>query len=139
MRKIIIGILITQLLTYAQQAAPATDAPKGGVKFEITSQLVVVNVSAKGKDGASLDGLKASDFTVTEDGKTQQIKVFEYQRMEDAVLATPDLAARDAAAGPSPAVKSAVAMAISPGKAGELKYKDRRLLVLFFDQAGMPV
>jgi len=28
---------------------------------------------------------------------------------------------------------------MAPSKPGEMKYKDRRLLVLFFDQAGMPV
>ncbi len=28
---------------------------------------------------------------------------------------------------------------IAPAKAGEVKYKDRRLLVMFFDRAGMPV
>jgi len=31
------------------------------------------------------------------------------------------------------------ANAIAPAKSGEVKYKDRRLLVMFFDQAGMPV
>ena len=143
MLTIIIAVLISQLGLYAQQNAPAGAVPKGGVKFEATSQLVVINVSAKGKSGESLDGLKASDFTVTEDGKTQQIKVFEYQRMVDAVLPAPAvaLAPRDAGAvtAAAPSAKPAAGMAIAPAKAGEVKYKDRRLLVLFFDQAGMPV
>ena len=39
------------------------------------------------KSGDPLENLKASDFTVTEDGKPQQIKVFEFQRLEDAVTA----------------------------------------------------
>ena len=60
--------------------------PKGTYKFEVNSQLVVVNVSAKDKNGASLDGLTSSDFTVTEDGKAQQIKVFEFQRLEEAPM-----------------------------------------------------
>ena len=46
-------------------------------------------------------------------------------------------ARREAAAAASP-VKAAPTP-IAPAKAGEVKYKDRRLLVLFFDQAGMPV
>ena len=37
------------------------------------------------------------------------------------------------------AAKAAVNTQIAPAKSGEVKYKDRRLLVLFFDQAGMPV
>ena len=82
-----------------------------------------------------MDGLKASDFTVTEDGKSQQIKVFEFQRLEEAVLP----GARTDAAHAAPAAKAAVPVTIAPAKPGEIKYKDRRLLVLFFDQAGMPV
>ncbi len=112
-----------------------------GVKFEATSQLVVVNVAAKTKGGAPLEGLKASDFIVTEDGKPQQIKVFEYQRLQDEVLAPPALAARsaNAAAVAVPVAKPAVSTPIAPTVRGDVKYKDRRLLVLFFDQAGMPV
>ena len=46
---------------------------------------MVVNVAAKTKNGEALPGLKAADFIVTEDGKPQQIKVFEYQRLQDEV------------------------------------------------------
>ncbi|MGB7720023.1 MAG: VWA domain-containing protein, partial [Bryobacteraceae bacterium] len=118
MRAIIAAFFIAPLVGMAQTA----------VKFEATAQLVVVNISAKDKGGEPMVGLKASDFTVTEDGKPQQIKVFEFQRLEDAVLV----------AAPT-VVKAAVATQIAPAKPGEVKYKDRRLLVLFFDQAGMPV
>jgi VWFA-related protein len=93
----------------------------------------VVNVSAKDRNGNSLDGLQASDFTVAEDGKAQQIQVFEFQHLDDAALPPLQLKSRDAGAKP------AVAAGIAPAKAGEVKYRDRRLLVLFFDQAGMPV
>src|ERR1019366_6766245 len=95
--------------------------------FEATTQLVVVNISAKDKSGEAMVGLKTSDFTVTEDGKAQQIKVFEFQRLEDAALVEPAT------------VKAVVTNQIAPAKPGEVKYKDSRLLVLFFDQAGMPV
>src|ERR1035437_1760906 len=102
-------------------------AAQTAVKFEATTQLVVVNISAKDKSGEAMIGLKASDFLVTEDGKAQQIKVFEFQRLEDAALVVPAT------------VKAVVTSQIAPAKPGEVKYKDRRLLVLFFDQAGMAV
>ncbi len=127
MKRIALLLLISPLL--AQQKV---------VKFETTTQLVVVNVAARTKAGEPLNGLQASDFTVTEDGKAQQIKVFEYQSLADAVLPPPALAARAVEAAAS-GVKSTVATGIAPSKPGEIKYKDRRLLVLFFDQAGMPV
>ena len=109
------------------------------MKFETTTQLVVVNVAAKTKSGEALNGLQAGDFTVTEDGKAQQIKVFEYQSLADAVLPAPVLATPRPAEAAVVVVKSAVSTGIAPSKPGEVKYKDRRLLVLFFDQAGMPV
>jgi VWFA-related protein len=150
MRTIVI-LLTAALAALAQPDAPvpqkAAVATKGTARFEATSQLVVVNVAAKTKSGEPLSGLKASDFTVTEDGKPQQIKVFEYQKVEDSVLPQPGLASRPSAAPAASAAassngltaKPAVAPSIAPAKAGEIKYKDRRLLVLFFDQAGMPV
>jgi VWFA-related protein len=127
MRLLISFLLVTQL---AAQEAP----PKSAVKFEATSQLVVINVSAKTKSGEPLEGLKASDFTVTEDGKAQPIRIFEFQRLEETALPQPELTARTA-----PAAKAIVPASIAPAKPGEIKYQDRRLLVLFFDQAGMPV
>ena len=144
MRAIIITILLASLTLPAQQTAPVPT--KGAVRFEATSSLVVVNVAAKDKDGSPIEGLKASDFVVTEDGKTQQIKVFEYQRLEGAALPEPALAKRVPESAPAPAVTAPAAPAavvvpprIAPARPGEVKYKDRRLLVLFFDLASMPV
>jgi VWFA-related protein len=134
MRTFIAIVLIAQVAAYGQQPT-VPSVPKGTYKFEVNSQLVVVNVSAKDKNGAPLDGLKPSDFTITEDGKSQQIKVFEFQRLEEAAMEAPEAAtAVTPAAMP---VKSP--NAIAPAKAGEVRYKDRRLMVMFFDQAGMPV
>ena len=145
MRALIAIVLIAQAAAYGQPSN-VPSVPKGTYKFEVNSQLVVVNVAAKDKNGAPLDGLKPLDFTITEDGKAQPIKVFEFQLLEEAAGVTtgaaPDaaVAAVAAAAGAAPGaatVKSA--KAIAPAKSGEVKYKDRRLLVMFFDQAGMPV
>jgi VWFA-related protein len=138
MRVLTTAILIAQLAGSAPQDAPGV--PKGTFKFEATTQLVVVNVAVKTRNGEPVEGLKASDFTVTEDGKPQQIKVFESQRLENTVLPEPGLKTRSSESAVAPAaVPAATATRIAPAKAGEVKYKDRRLLVLFFDQAGMGV
>jgi len=142
------AIFLIAQLSAAPQQTPTPENPPGfrkgtDVTFQVTTNLVVVNVTAKDKNGNPLEGLKASDFTVTEDGKPQQIGVFEYQRLEDATLPAPAPAAPEvttASVPAPPALKSAAGAPIAPAaKAGEVKYKDRRLLVLFFDQAGMPV
>src|SRR5215472_220936 len=104
-----------------------------GFKISTTTQLVVINVAAKDKSGNPILDLKTDDFTVTEDGKVQKISVFEFQKLEDTPLPPVDLKTRTSDPVVSPA------SSIAPSKPGEVKYKDRRLLVLFFDQAGMPV
>ena len=137
MRSLTAIVLVAQFAVYGQQQNTPV-VPKGTYKFEVNSQLVVVNVSAKDRSGAPLDGLTSSDFTVTEDGKAQQIKVFEFQRLEERPMPAPE-AEPAATADAKPAAAQTAVKTIAPAKAGEVKYKDRRLLVMFFDQAGMPV
>jgi VWFA-related protein len=146
MIRAILAILLSLQITLAGQEPPPPpeDEPmpvsKRDVKFSTTTQLVVINVSVRDKNGQSVEGLKASDFTVTEDGKQQQLKVFEQQKLDDTPLPQPALVSRPQSGTPAaatPVVKPAVAIPIAPSKAGEVKYKDRRLLVLFFDLAGM--
>jgi len=146
MRAIVALILAAHLALSAPQSnlgsgqESAPNIQKGTYKFEVTTQLVIVNLSVQDRNGNAVEGLKASDFTVAEDGRPQLIKVFEYQRLEDATLPPLALKTREAesAAAPAPAGLP-VATRIAPAKAGEVKYKDRRLMVLFFDQAGMSV
>jgi len=153
--------LIWLLAAYAQQQPPAsrpavvqqpnTPLQKQGYKFEAEAQLVVLNVSAKDKDGKPVEDLKRTDFTVTEDGKPQEVKVFEFQRLEENALpeakpAETPAAAAAPATGAAPAappaaaapVAAAVQTTITPARPGEIKYKDKRLLVLYFDFQGMP-
>jgi VWFA-related protein len=145
--------LVWLLAAYAQQApqqvprTPVVQQPnaplqKQAYKFEAEAQLVVLNVSAKDKSGNPVEGLKVNDFTVTEDGRPQQVKVFEFQKLEETVLPEPAApaapAAAPAAAPPPPTVAAAVQSTITPARPGEIKYKDKRLLVLYFDFQGMP-
>jgi VWFA-related protein len=154
-KSITVAALAGLLAANGQQGLPTAqqkaNAPllKTAVKFETTSQLVVVNVSAKDKNGKPIEGLKASDFTVSEDGKPQEVKVFEFQRLEDeaapqlqpALTPRPEKPAEPAApaAPKTPVAAAAVAPTIAPAKPGEIKYRDRRLMVLYFDMQGMPI
>jgi VWFA-related protein len=147
MTRAILAILLSLQIAFARQEPPPPlpeDAPapssKRDIKFSTTTQLVVINVSVRDKNGQNVEGLKASDFTVTEDGKPQQLKVFERQKLDDTPLQPPALVSRKETETPAiaaPAAKAAVSTPIAPSRAGEVKYKDRRLLVLFFDLAGM--
>jgi VWFA-related protein len=154
MKRSITATLLSVTLAFPalpQQAAapaqqPAAAAPKGVTRFSTTRQLVVVDVTAKDKQGNPIRGLKPADFTLLEDGKKQEITVFEYQELEETVPPEPKPApsikgseAKPIEAASTPAVKSLTANQIAPSKPGEVKYKDRRLLVMFFDMTSMPV
>jgi VWFA-related protein len=125
MRSLLVTLLALPLAVYAQ------DAPEEITTFQVTTKLVVVNASVKDKNGVPIEGLKATDFTITENGKPQEIKIFEYQKLEDGAPPAPT-------PQPTQTIKPAVAAPIAPARPGEVKYGNRRLLVLFFDQSGMP-
>ena len=106
----------------AQQQPPFT--------IKVDTQLVVETVVVKDREGKDLEGLTDKDFTVTEDGVPQTIRVFEFQRLED----TPTPAAPGGAARPAvELVQPKIPTQITPPPAGDSRYRDRRLLVLFFD------
>jgi VWFA-related protein len=150
MRPILATFLAWLLVASAQQAAapqrtaqqiPATPS-SGPLKISVTTQLVVESVAVKDKNGKPVEGLTKDDFTVLEDSKPQMISFFQYQRLEEnaapeelklrpTVAATPNTAAN--------AVKAVVQPQIAPARPGEIKYKDRRLMVMFFDMTSMPI
>ena len=77
---------------------------------------------------------------VTEDNVPQTITFCDFQKMEDNVLPSIDVpkAAPITAEKEKPKVESAHARGIMPETAGDLKYRDRRLLALYFDLTAMP-
>jgi VWFA-related protein len=131
--------------TAAQKKGTAAPGAKKVYSFTDTVQLVVVDVFAKDKNGNPVPGMKASDFAITEDGKPQDIKVCEYQELKSDPITTPPATLEtrpDAAAAPKPAtleIKAVTSNQIAPAQAGEVKYKDKRLMVLFFDMTSMPI
>jgi len=106
----------------AQQQQPFT--------IRVDTQLVVETVVVKDKDGKNLEGLIDKDFTVTEDGVPQTISVFQFERLEDTPAPAPPAGAQQPAAE---VVKPKVPTQITPPAPGDSRYRDRRLLVLFFD------
>src|SRR6266516_3034063 len=65
----------------AQQAPPPAD--DGITTFKSSSTLVVVSVFVRDKSGNVVEGLKKEDFKLLEDGKPQNIAIFEFQKLED--------------------------------------------------------
>ena len=108
-------------------ARPTTDV---GVTFKANSQLVIETVTVKDKDGKPVEGLTAKDFQITEDNVVQPIKFFEFQKMMDQPEALPELAK----VAPFQRLAHTQIAAETPGTT---KYRDRRLLALYFDMTAM--
>ncbi len=148
MRKTLAIFSVWLLAASAQQGAPqggsnSTGVPRGIVTFSTTRQLVVEDVIVKSQNGSPVDNLKASDFLVTEDGKPQKISVFEFQKLSEQPEPAPPPALQQrkqvATAAPAPAVKPLTAVEIAPEKPGDIRYRDKRLMVMFFDMTSMPI
>jgi VWFA-related protein len=102
--------------------------------ISVTSQLVIETVVVKDKKGNPISGLTAKDFTITEDGVPQTIKIAEYQQLPT-----------DAAPLVTPGTPENITIynrlsrtQVAPETPGTLKYKDRRLMALYFDMSNMP-
>ncbi len=103
------------------------------VRFETSTDLVIVDVTVRDRSGKPIEGLKKEDFTVQEDGKPQTTSVFEYQS-----LTLDPLPARTLVPRPPAPVEAPITRDPTPKTAPPTRYRDKRLLVLFFDFSSMP-
>jgi VWFA-related protein len=126
------------LITFSSHVKPlAAQQPT----FRSGTRLVVQTVTVRDGDGKPIEGLTAKDFVVTEDGDPQEIAFVEYQRIEsEAQPAPPDPAVNqqppDSPPAPAPAPIAGSGLGRSPSEAA--RYRDRRLLILYFDQTALP-
>jgi VWFA-related protein len=133
MRLIIATALLLSWTVQAQQVGQNVSTTSDGTTvLKVSSQLVIETVSVKDKKANPVSGLTQKDFTVTENGAPQNIRVFEYQALaEPTAVAMP----------PTPAyVKPYNKLShfeIEPEPKGSGKYRDKRLLALYFDMGGM--
>ena len=130
------GALASASITSAQTVGQnAPTGSNGTYTMTVRSQLVIESVTAKDKKGNTVDGLTAKDFVLTEDGVAQAIRFCEKQTL-------PSVAD---AAQIAPLDKEQLKIfnklslgQIASDKTGNVRYKDRRLLALYFDMSAMP-
>jgi len=122
----------------AQQPAaprPPAQAPASGdVTFRANANLVIVDVTAKDKAGNAVEGLKAGDFTVLEDGKPQKVSIFEFQHIATEPEPPETLKLEDQLKMPE-----APKTTITSAAPGQIQFHDKRLMVFFFDFSSMLV
>lgn len=141
----IIGLAVASgVQMHAQQATrPAESSAQSGVAGEqlhvsngvlrAQSQIVRIDVEVTDSKGRPIKGLRADQFTITDDGKVEKIAAFSYADIEHMETAGPEnsrpLVFPVDNSGPN--VRPAEAEAISN------EIHDRRMIVLFFDMTSM--
>jgi VWFA-related protein len=99
--------------------------------FRVQSDLVLVNVTVRDKNGKFVQGLKPENFTILEDNKPQKVISFDVENVDagPALDVTQVKPLPEQAPAQTPPAASAADAA--------LQFKDRRLIVLFFDLSAM--
>jgi len=104
----------------------------GTFTLKVQSDIVLTNVVVRDKKtGEVVKGLKASDFTIMENGKPQKIASFDYQNVDNAAV----LHDKTTVSG-----KASVADLLNGSgdfAAAPAALKDHRLIVMFFDLSSM--
>src|SRR5687767_188953 len=149
MRKTIFTLGVAACLAISASAQQG-QKPEQPPVFRGSTRLVVNTVTVRDRTGKVIEGLTAKDFVVTEDNERQDIAFVEFQRLVGeppppgvVAAAEPPAAAQAAAApaaaapppAPAPEVSSVVANPISTPASGDIKYRNRRLLIFYFDQS----
>ena len=132
--------LFSSLPLPAQQIGSNKSADQpDSYKLTVQSQLVVETVVVKDKGGRFISQLTAKDFTVTEDGAPQKIRFVEHESLPiDATPLPPSNPDDERITIYKRLTRTALAPEAVPGAGGASRYKDHRLLALYFDMTAMP-
>ena len=117
-------------LAFLCSTLPAQDSD---YTFHAQTDLVLVNVTVRDKNGNLVPNLKPESFTILEDNKPQKIVSFDIENI-DAVANQAVAQAQPIADSPQPVSPPGTTAASAHA---EEQFKDRRLIVLFFDLSAM--
>jgi VWFA-related protein len=110
------------------------DQPQNFV-LKVQSNLVVEAVEVKDKQGHFIHGLTAKDFVLTEDGVPQTIKFCEHEDLSETAKPLPPM---DPSTENVTIYDKLAREAIAPESMDNERYKNRRLLALYFDMTALP-
>jgi len=117
--------------TIGQNKAPGSSDT---VTFTVKAQLVVETVVVKDKQGKPVEGLTANDFTITEDSIPQKIRFCEHQALPTTSVPLP---ASKPGEEDIKLYKRLSRTQVAPEQPENLRYKDHRLIALYFDMSAM--
>ena len=110
-----------------EPAPPPTPLPRGKGTIRSAVDLVEIDVQVTDRNGKPIKGLNQAQFTISEDGKTQNVSTFEYSDIEKIEIA--------AAAEQTP-ITIPLGTVASP-ETIKAQVRDHRMIVLFFDMTSL--
>jgi len=102
---------------------------QSGARVRVSTEIVLVNVVARDKHGNLIRDLKKEDFTVYEDGKKQELASFDFEKVDELVMAGGAGATVTGTADKGGLLNSKVQKSLDA--------RDRRLMLMFFDFSAM--
>src|SRR5713101_1699790 len=126
------GLLLQPVTAVLAQQPQQARSP-----IKVTSELVLVSVVARDKKGNLVRDLKKEDFTLFEDNKKQEVSTFDFEKVDELVMAG---AAEKTATG-----EAGQAADQTVNRGGLLRQannptivaRDRRVILMFFDFSAM--
>ena len=140
MRRAIAAVLVAGMAV-SPAGVPVTAVAQqsngnSGYTLQVNVQRVLTNVVVRDKKtGELIKGLKIGDFTVTEDKKPQKLISVDFENVDDVAVAA--LAEKATVTGTAGAKKSIADLVNNDFAATPEEYKDRRMIVMFFDLSSM--
>jgi len=130
MRRTIASLMIGLLVGAPSAVWSQQPDQSGGFTLKVQTDIVLTNVVVRDKKtGEVVKGLKASDFTILENGKPQKIASFDYQNVDEAAV----LREKSTVIG-----KATIADLVNGEfAANPASLRDHRLIVVFFDLSSM--
>jgi VWFA-related protein len=118
--------------------SPSLPAQQEDYTFHAESNLVLVNVTVRDKNGNFVRGLKSENFTILEDNKPQKVVSFDVENID--AVANQEVAQAKPLSGLTPQPAGAASSTTSAASSADQfagQFKDRRLIILFFDLSAM--
>jgi VWFA-related protein len=137
MRLLVFTVAVAALAAAAPPGLGSSRASAQQPVFRTETRLIVETVTVKDKEGRAIEGLTAKDFAITEDGEPQEIAFVEFQRLDPASASAPPVPTATADKPAAPDAPNPVQGQISAAAPGDIRYRDKRLIVLYFDMTTM--
>jgi VWFA-related protein len=134
--RVLISLTLAGALSARAQVVGQNTQPGGSGTYtlSVSTKLVIEAVNVKDKQGKSIHGLTAKDFTVTENGVEQHVTFCEYQELPVA----PEVTSTKKAPENVVVYNRLAVTQIAAEKPGDIRYRNKRLISIYFDLTAMP-